>query len=400
MSAIQLSRLQLYQRVWSEPVSKLAPQFGMSDVGLAKLCRRHSIPLPPRGHWAKLSAGKPTTKIPLPPHKGRQDYPIRLEEVSKEKLDQRNQELRQIAELKEKLAKSSVDHSSDIPVHPIVKAASKVLLRKTGWKNEKGLRHVPSEILDISVTEGSVERALGLTNKVFHALGLQENFDVKIDSEKQTTWLQFKDHGVRFQFQITEQVRRSNHEPTEAEKLAQKRYFEGTRLGRFDTNYSYPPRYDYTPTGLLTLSIGAFPYRKTWNDTKSTELFDRIEEIVIGVVTGIDATKKYNHEQELERQRRERARLRHEDLKKRRTEELAKLEIAERQAQNLERAERLRKLADAKEAQAIAQGQLTDKLIDWLSWVRAKADTIDPTVLVSDPILDAPFEEGYYSYRW
>jgi hypothetical protein len=381
-------------------VSKLAPQFGLSDVGLAKLCRRHSIPLPPRGHWAKLSAGRPTTKIPLPPPKGRHDYPIRLEEVSKEKLDQRNHELRQIAELKHKLASDLGDGTIEVPIHPMVRAASKVLLRKSGWKNEKGLRHVPSEVLDISVTEGSVERALDLTNRVFHALGLQESFGVKIDAEKQRTYLEFKNHGVRFQFQITEQVRRSNHELTEAEKLAQKRYYESFSSSRFNANYTYPPRYDYHPTGLLTLSIGDYPYRKTWNDTKSTELLDRIEEIVVSVITGIESTKKYLHEQELERQRRERARLRYEDLKKRRTEELAKLEDAERQAQNLERAERLRKLADAKEAQAIAQGQLTPKLIDWLCWVRAKADTIDPTVLVSDPILDAPFKEGQYGYGW
>jgi hypothetical protein len=28
--------------------------------------------------------------------------------------------------------------------------------------------------------------------------------------------------------------------------------------------------------------------------------------------------------------------------------------------------------------------------MDWLEWVRAKADWLDPLIQVSDPILDAP----------
>lgn len=195
----------------------------MSDVGLAKLCRRHSIPLPPRGHWAKLAAGKPSIKIPLPVLKGKQDYSISLQEVSKEKLNQRNQELKQISELKEKLANTPIESSSNIPIHPMVKAACKVLLRKTGWKHEKGLRHEPTEVLDISVTENSVERALQLTNQIFHALSTQESFEVQIDAQKPQTRLDFINHGVQLQFQLSEHVKRSNHEPTEAEKLAQKR---------------------------------------------------------------------------------------------------------------------------------------------------------------------------------
>lgn len=59
-------RQQLHDLVWSEPLSALAPRFGMSDVALAKICKRHSIPIPGRGHWAKLKAGKPSPRLPLP----------------------------------------------------------------------------------------------------------------------------------------------------------------------------------------------------------------------------------------------------------------------------------------------------------------------------------------------
>lgn len=48
---------------------KLAKEFDISDVGLAKVCRAHDIPLPPRGHWAKLQHGKASPTPKLPPSK-------------------------------------------------------------------------------------------------------------------------------------------------------------------------------------------------------------------------------------------------------------------------------------------------------------------------------------------
>jgi hypothetical protein len=44
----------------------LATQFGISDVALAKTCRRSAIPVPKRGYWAKLQAGEKVMRTPLP----------------------------------------------------------------------------------------------------------------------------------------------------------------------------------------------------------------------------------------------------------------------------------------------------------------------------------------------
>ena len=41
-----LTRKELYDRVWTEPMQKLGKDFGLSDVGLAKTCRRYAIPVP------------------------------------------------------------------------------------------------------------------------------------------------------------------------------------------------------------------------------------------------------------------------------------------------------------------------------------------------------------------
>lgn len=60
-----LTREELYELVWTTPVKTLAAQYGISDVAFAKTCKQHNIPLPPRGHWAKLETGKRVYRQPL-----------------------------------------------------------------------------------------------------------------------------------------------------------------------------------------------------------------------------------------------------------------------------------------------------------------------------------------------
>jgi hypothetical protein len=62
-----VSREQLYRELWSEPTTTVAKRYGISDVGLAKVCRRYDIPKPGLGYWAKVKHGKPVKKILLPP---------------------------------------------------------------------------------------------------------------------------------------------------------------------------------------------------------------------------------------------------------------------------------------------------------------------------------------------
>jgi hypothetical protein len=60
-----LSRQQLYEKVWAEPVQRVAESMGISDVALAKGCKRHQIPVPGRGYWSTLQAGKRVDRLPL-----------------------------------------------------------------------------------------------------------------------------------------------------------------------------------------------------------------------------------------------------------------------------------------------------------------------------------------------
>lgn len=62
-----ITRQVIYDLVWKEPLTHLSKKFGLSDQGLAKLCKREQIPRPAQGYWNKLAAGKPTgTKPALP----------------------------------------------------------------------------------------------------------------------------------------------------------------------------------------------------------------------------------------------------------------------------------------------------------------------------------------------
>ena len=56
--------------IWSWPVWSLAGEWGISDVGLAKICKRNNIPRPGLGYWARVQAGYKVKQTPLP----KEDY--------------------------------------------------------------------------------------------------------------------------------------------------------------------------------------------------------------------------------------------------------------------------------------------------------------------------------------
>jgi len=58
MSSKELTRKELYNLVWSKPLTQLAKDFGLSDNGLRKICKKYDIPLPKMGHWQKIQYAK------------------------------------------------------------------------------------------------------------------------------------------------------------------------------------------------------------------------------------------------------------------------------------------------------------------------------------------------------
>ena len=65
-TSFTITREELYRLVWAQPRVELARTLGISDVAVTKWCRKLRIPVPARGYWAKLAAGKKGTRPQLP----------------------------------------------------------------------------------------------------------------------------------------------------------------------------------------------------------------------------------------------------------------------------------------------------------------------------------------------
>lgn len=60
-----ITREELYQRVWTTPMSTLAKEFKDSGSYLARVCSVHRVTRPERGYWAQES-GLHSIPIPKP----------------------------------------------------------------------------------------------------------------------------------------------------------------------------------------------------------------------------------------------------------------------------------------------------------------------------------------------
>ena len=136
---VLLTRQELYERVWATPMRLLAKEFGLSDVGLAKICRKHNISRPPLGYWAKVAHGQSPERPPLPAAssgKG-EDMGIRLRLISPAA---RENEIDVI----EETAPEIVVVDRIIKPHPLVAvgptgrlADSKIRLARSSWDCER-----------------------------------------------------------------------------------------------------------------------------------------------------------------------------------------------------------------------------------------------------------------------
>ncbi|GAB1394670.1 hypothetical protein MASR1M60_28340 [Rhodocyclaceae bacterium] len=382
-----IDRESLYLEVWTDPVTVVAQRYGLSDVGLAKICQKLTIPLPTRGYWAKVKAGRVMKKMPLPKLKPEQATTVSLKKLAPE-VAQAKQEAKEKAVVARKTVGDLVVPEELTDPHPLVKAASKRLKQRDDWSDYKGLRSAPDEILNLQVTKDAIDRALKLVDTLIKKLE-KLGVTVSVDAQAKTTWLDIQ--GIQVSFILTEHVARSRHEATPAETKAREKYWNQTKWGN-PHNLPFPsiPQYDYTPSGILTISAGRWPGRN-WRDTGRTSLDDRLGEVVNGLFS---LAEEIRSKQEEDRRREEARRLaeeRYQFRKERLEKEQARFKHLEQEAHNYERASRLRVYADAVEQNALASPDgLTEVTRNWLAWARAKADWLDPLIKVSDPILDAP----------
>ena len=392
-SVAAITRELLYNEVWAEPVSRVVPRYGISGVALGKVCRKHKIPLPPRGYWAKINAGHSPKKIPLPIAREFENYSLPLSRSRTYDPNNFDASRKKATTAQERIGFVDVPELLESP-HPLIRKASKRLRQKAGWDNYKGLRSAPGEIFSFEVTRDAIDRALLIGDTLIKALERQ-SMRVWVDCEKSRTLIGLDETSLTIA--ISEHVARSKHEVTAAEKKAIERWQRSPN--RWGTGYHYPrpPDYDYHPTGKLTISIGGYPSR-SWGDTPKTLLEQRLHQVVAGTLDLIAEHRIRAEEQERRRLAWQTEKDRYDRQVELRKQELEQLEELKVSATQWLEAERLRQYIDAVEQAAVRNGELNEELKDWISWARIKADCMDPLIAVSDAILDGPEPRspGYY----
>jgi hypothetical protein len=89
---LKFTREELYNLVWAKPMIEVAKDFQISDRAMAKMCARKQVPVPPRGYWARKSAGQNVAQPLLPvfvakaPKEKKQEIPPPQPPAKKPKL--------------------------------------------------------------------------------------------------------------------------------------------------------------------------------------------------------------------------------------------------------------------------------------------------------------------------
>ena len=73
----QLTRKELYDLLWSEPITEVLIKYNLSYHDLREICKTFNIPTPKMRHWGKLKFGKPVQTTSLPEWEGEEPL-IRL----------------------------------------------------------------------------------------------------------------------------------------------------------------------------------------------------------------------------------------------------------------------------------------------------------------------------------
>lgn len=175
-----LTREELYELVWTTPMSRLAAAFAISDVGLKKLCARHDIPTPPRGYWARQDAGRAPARPSLPPSNARAPIQLRVAPTDEHAAVMQDALATAIAEAKRPDNRISVADRLQRPSTLVREAKER--LREAG-QDQAGIIERPSGCLDIRVSRAQLTRALRLTDALVKAFE-RRSWEVVVQTDR------------------------------------------------------------------------------------------------------------------------------------------------------------------------------------------------------------------------
>lgn len=309
------TREEFYEMVWSKPLTHLAKELGISDVALHKICKKHDVPNPSLGWWAKKAAGKKVVQTPLPPAKvGVADkVTIAAGDLSRESPMLAN--VREQARIR---ASGGDDSSAALP-HPIVERT----LAKLRNAKPSDIGMVAADgprLIKCELGASSVDRIAIALPLIVRAASLQGFELIAANGPGE-----FKSETETVGFSISETIAREKHVLTDAERAKeeawQRKRDRAARTNSWsDVFLDKPsfPDWDYRLTGHLSLELehvyvfqGAAP-RRTFRDAKTQRLENMASEIAVGIAVLAAAKTDVRLKREAEQHRIEEERLRRE----------------------------------------------------------------------------------------
>lgn len=280
---MQISREELYRRVWEMPVRILAQELDISDVRLAKACRKVRIPLPPVGYWMKVLHGKKVVKPDLP-----------KSDILNVQLDAFRHRIHKV-DLGPKVPKPK-ELKVVVPAHTdqLVRFADATFKRLLKTNPDREGLHVTKgrTVFSCSVGPEQFDRTARILHSIEVAMPGLGGFFI---GQKEKDVLNFLYEGQPVEFRIWEKVTTSVH----VEEHPKHKWMNRTT-------------YSYALTGNLTFSIdGYFDGQKNWSDGTRARLDVKVGDIVIGLLAAAKALKQREIDLEMQRLRwAEEARLR------------------------------------------------------------------------------------------
>lgn len=366
------TREELYELIWQEPMTKVAPQFGVSDVGLAKICKRYDIPRPPVGYWAKKEVGKAPERTPLPPLEEESEVTISFSigdqpetvaatdlvvDEDRKRLIAYEQDPRNCIKVTEQLTKP----------HSIVQDTKSSLSRPN--TDRQGLLS-PSwserdATLDVHVAAASIPRALVLLDALVKAFE-QRGHKIVGDKTQYHRQLLFTFLGEKFTIRLREKT-----------KMVPVPLAEQKRR-------PFGPKVDYVPTGLLELQVhnaGSGYSFATWKDGKRDKLEDCLNDVMIELIMHVQRARNRHKAREAAEKREREVQARRQQLEQERAKQEQRIQDLYIMADHWERAGQVRSFLAAIRSTFEQRRQTIDEgseLAQWMDWASKHAAAIDP----------------------
>ncbi len=164
MEAGSITREELYELVWAMPMTKVAEKFQVSGSYLARICTALRVPRPERGYWAKLAVGKASKAPPLSDAQpGDLMAWLRADglpaPVASKPLPPTNPQPR---------VKRPIRPVTG--VHGLIRGAKEHFLAGREVKEGEHLKPYKKLLVDVTVSDAGLDKALGFANRLFNAL--------------------------------------------------------------------------------------------------------------------------------------------------------------------------------------------------------------------------------------